>query len=167
MRRQLAFSLIIGALSLTLVLGCQPFTATDSVDTSYDDGNDGSDSSDDGSSDGSDDGSDSGDSVDSGDDQYETITVSSDSFTLAWDSPQESVDGYEVYYRAHGESGWSLLGQTDPGSDTTYQVNASELSYGNYDFAVSSVDSGSTSDKHTSLDDAAQPSGGWYIEWTG
>jgi hypothetical protein len=166
MRRQLAFSLIIGALSLTLVLGCQPFTPTDSVDTSYDDENDGSSDDSDSSDDGSD-SSDSGDSGDAGDGQYETITVSSDSFTLAWDSPQENVDGYNVYYRAHGDSGWSLLAQTDPGSDTTYQVSASELSYGTYDFAVSSVDSGTTSDKHTSLDDAAQPSGGWYIEWTG
>ncbi len=93
------------------------------------------------------------------------IQVKGDSFTLAWNPPQEGdVTGYKLYFRSHGEQGWSELEQVDDGT-TEYTVNHPELDYGRYDFAVTALESGDESDYHSSLDESAQPSGGWYMEW--
>jgi hypothetical protein len=105
------------------------------------------------------------DDPDGGQDGVAPIQVKGESFTLAWNPPQDgSVTGYRLYFRTHGDQNWSELEQVDAGT-TEYTVNHPELDYGQYDFAVTSLDSGDESDYHSSLDETAQPSGGWYMEW--
>ena len=101
----------------------------------------------------------------------EAFTVTSDQFTVAWNPPEDpdtgdplSVDGYRLYYRDHGTYEWTHL--VDTGSaETEFTVTTTDLSYGEYDFAVSSVSSGEESELHTSFDDTAIPSYGWYVDW--
>ena len=101
----------------------------------------------------------------------EAIAVSSDSFTVVWNQPEDpntgdplAVDGYRFYYREHGTYQWTHLVDTGA-AETEYTVTTSVLPYGEYDFAVSSVSSGEESELHTSYDDTAVPSYGWYIDW--
>jgi hypothetical protein len=92
------------------------------------------------------------------------LSVSGPSFTLAWDSGSGDVSEYNVYWRAYGETDWRILavGVTD----AQYTVTDTQLPYGSYEFAVSSLDtSGTESNLHHSYDDTADPEP-WYLEWT-
>jgi hypothetical protein len=93
------------------------------------------------------------------------ISLQRDSFTLAWDPPEgETVTGYKVYFRVHGETEWTELDQI-AGDTPSYTVSYPELDYGEYDFAVTSIHSGEESAYHTSLDTTAMPESGWYLDW--
>jgi hypothetical protein len=99
------------------------------------------------------------------------MEITDPDFTIAWDPPEDdsgnpvTPDSYNVYYRAHDTVPWTLL-DTLTGSTTEYLVSTTVLDYGCYEFAVTSVDSGgSESDKHTSMDDTADPATGWYVDW--
>ncbi|MFW5714766.1 MAG: fibronectin type III domain-containing protein [bacterium] len=101
----------------------------------------------------------------------EAIAVTSDSFTVVWNPPEDpdtgdplAVDGYRFYYREHGTYQWTHLADTGA-RVTEYTVTTAEIPYGEYDFAVSSVSSGEESELHTSYDDTAVPTYGWYIDW--
>jgi len=99
------------------------------------------------------------------------ITITSPDFTVAWDPAVDeetgapaAVSGYRFYYRAHGSVGWVHLGDT--AADTSeYLVSEAALPRGDYDFAVSSLYTDSESELHTSYDDTADPTYGWYISW--
>lgn len=93
------------------------------------------------------------------------ISIQGESFTLAWDPPEgETVAGYKVYFRFHGDTEWIELDEI-AGDTTSYTVNYPDLDYGEYDFAVTSVHSGTESAYHTSLDATAMPGTGWYLDW--
>ena len=93
------------------------------------------------------------------------IKVVGISFTLAWDQPSgESVTGYIVYFRDHGDSSWTELDELS-GTITEYTVTYPDLDYGKYDFAVTSLNNGEESNLHTSLDPTAEPDTGWYLDW--
>lgn len=99
---------------------------------------------------------------------YEPILVQATEFTLYWDPPTDAtnIDHYNLYYRLHGESAWTLLGSEPASATPSYTVTTADLDYGTYDLAVTSVDSsGVESDMHSSLDPNADPSGGWYVDW--
>jgi hypothetical protein len=93
------------------------------------------------------------------------IDVQRETFTLAWD-PIQSADAYKLYYRNHGESAWIELDEISAVSGPEFAINTGILSYGTYEFAVSTVIDGVESDLHTSLDETADPSSGWFINWT-
>lgn len=99
----------------------------------------------------------------------EGIELAEDSFTLAWEdeSDEDVTEEYRVYVRNHGEQEWTFLCTVPPAEEPQLTVNVDLLSYGSYEFAVSEVVEGDESDLHTSLDDSAQPSWGWYLNWTG
>lgn len=101
----------------------------------------------------------------------EPISVTGESFTVAWDAPVDpdtgvpvAVEGYSFYYREHGSYQWIHLADT-AGDSTEYTVTTAALSYGEYDFAVASVSAGTESELHTSYDDTADPTYGWYVVW--
>lgn len=97
----------------------------------------------------------------------QAIVVESESFTLAWEAPNGTVDHYEVFYRERGATGWHLLGISD-GSTARFRVDDQVLDdgEGTYVFAVRSVTpDGATSPLHTSLSGDAEPSRGWYVQW--
>ncbi len=101
----------------------------------------------------------------------EPISVSGESFTVAWDAPidpatgePQAVDGYKLYYRVHGTYGWSHVADTGA-SVNEYTITTAELPYGEYEFAVASVNSATESELHTSFDDTADPTYGWYVVW--
>jgi hypothetical protein len=99
------------------------------------------------------------------------VEVTGDSFIVQWNQPVDeatgepvSVDGYRLYYREHGVYQWTQL--TEVGSGTTeYTITTSDLSTGVYEFAVSALYPDSESDLHTSYDDTADPTYGWYVSW--
>ena len=97
------------------------------------------------------------------------IHIAADQFVLAWDPPQDesTVDNYRVYARLRGEYGWTLIGEVGASSSPTFTVDSSILSYGTYEIAVSTVAGSAESEKHTSMDDNAEPNTGWYVEWVG
>ena len=46
-------------------------------------------------------------------------------------------------------------------------VTTDDLVHGSYEFAVSSVSlTGMESELHTSLDETADPTTGWYLDWS-
>jgi hypothetical protein len=99
----------------------------------------------------------------------EPISVTTDQFVIAWDPPSDSssIDSYNVYYRERGTYDWTLLTNVDATSTPELTITESLLPYGTYEMAVTSVASSTESEKHTSMDDNASPSTGWYVEWIG
>lgn len=97
------------------------------------------------------------------------LEINEDSFTIAWDMDTgESVpDSYHLYFRHRGEESWTFLSTVEDGTVSEFTVTSNDLSYGTYEFAVTSVVGGVESAMHTSLDDTADPVSGWYIEWMG
>lgn len=89
--------------------------------------------------------------------------MSGDSFTLAWDEEPSATGGYRLYARVRGSDEWALL--ADYASVPRFTVTPATLSYGEYDFAVSSLDAdGLESDLHHSFDESASPRP-WYLVW--
>lgn len=101
------------------------------------------------------------------------ITVHSKSITLEWDPPWSILASnfaglaeYRVYYRPHFSVVWSLLGRVPAGSPPELVVPHDRIGDGAWDFAVTTMSTtGIESGVHTSTDDSAQPTGGWYIIW--
>ena len=94
------------------------------------------------------------------------ILITADHFTLYWDTPPDAVSEYRLYHRIHGGSEWNLLAGGLAAPQAT--VTQTDLEFGTYEFAVSSVSmDGVGSELHTSLDETADPGTGWYLEWTG
>ncbi len=98
------------------------------------------------------------------------FVVTSSSFTLAWNPADQSdysetLEGYHVYYRTHGDTSWNLLYSTALADEPQITIDDTMLTMGDYDFAVSAYTSDDESDLHTSLDDTADPDSGWYLQW--
>ena len=92
------------------------------------------------------------------------IQLTDAEFTLVWDAADEDVTEYRIYIRQHQGSEWTLL--ADGLSEPSLTVDASVMTAGSYDFAVSYVClEGNESVKHTSLDATADPQIGWYLSW--
>ena len=98
----------------------------------------------------------------------EKLDVTGDSFSIAWDNNSEAgtPDSFRIYFRHHGEEEWTFLLSVDDGAQQECTISSADLSYGTYEFAVSSVMGGVESDLHTSMDDNADPVCGWYINWS-
>ncbi len=103
------------------------------------------------------------------------IVVKGDHFTLAWDQGKPEIPNdpgrivaYNVYYRNHGSYNWYFLKKTEFSNNTECLITDKDMSYGIYDFAVSSIsEQGNMSALHSSLDRTADPFCGWYINWIG
>lgn len=93
------------------------------------------------------------------------ISITEENFTVSWSNSETTADSYKIYYRAHGSSDWIYLSTTASGSVLEYTIDQSILPYGTYDIAVSTVTGSLESELHTSMDDTASPSTGWYIDW--
>ncbi len=96
----------------------------------------------------------------------ECITITAESFLIAW----ECADGganefYNVYYRNRGTLDWILLEQIKAEASPQLQITTSKLTYGVYEFAVSSLVTDGESGLHASMDDDADPVSGWYVDW--
>jgi len=103
--------------------------------------------------------------ADTEDNSYSTIVVDDSSFTIAWDSPQnDTITGYKLYYRQHGNTEWIELVELNDAT-TEYIIDSSDISYGQYDFAVTSLSDSEESEYHTSLEETAQPNTGWFLDW--
>ena len=97
----------------------------------------------------------------------QAVTVNNDSFTVAWENDAEAstIDEFRIYTREHGSQGWTLL-DTIPGTEPLeFTVTTAILTKGNWDFAVSTLSDTTESELHTSMDDTAIPTTGWYVEW--
>ncbi|MBT3273899.1 MAG: fibronectin type III domain-containing protein [Spirochaetales bacterium] len=103
------------------------------------------------------------------------ILVKSQALTLAWDAPAYSgtypgseIVSYNVFYRVHGASDWTLLSEVEADSSPSLKITGDELDFGFYDFAVSAIsESGEESPLHESTDTTADPIIGWYVNWIG
>ena len=101
------------------------------------------------------------------------IMVYSQTITLAWDPPWgamasefSGLQGYNVYYKSHFGGWWMQIASVPIGEPTEVTISRDQIGDGEWDFAVSIMSvSGWESAFHTSLDDSADPVGGWYIIW--
>ncbi len=101
---------------------------------------------------------------------HESITVDTETLTLAWDAPSEPVSCYFLYYRKHSNTAipnaWKAICSLDATPSPEYMLLHSAYGNGEYDFAVIASDSeGTFSDYHSSLDVTAMPETGWYLIW--
>lgn len=95
----------------------------------------------------------------------------SDSLMICWDPPKiaaDSVDSYELGYRASNDSSWKIIKTLIPTGDTPHViVHRNEIISNDsiFYFAVRSVAKGGfKSDFHASSDLTAGPTG-WYVFW--
>ncbi len=95
------------------------------------------------------------------------VPVTADTIILQWDASSGDVSHYTVYFRAHGASDWTELGDVPAGPAPEFTVPYSAMpGNGEYDFGVVAVGStGQRSGYHTSLDPTASPQTGWYVSW--
>lgn len=97
------------------------------------------------------------------DDQIEMITIISEEVTLEWDDTNSELSIlYRIYYKAHEETDWIFLTETNL---LYVKINNVLLDYGKWDFAVSAILNQVESELHTCFDDTATPSTGWYLNW--
>ncbi len=96
------------------------------------------------------------------------MEIADETFTLGWDEPEGGApDQYRVYARERGEYHWALVDEIAANNSPQYTVSPEILTYGTYEFAVSSVAGGQESALHSSMADSALPATGWYVEWVG
>jgi len=105
-------------------------------------------------------------------DPFTSIHVDERVITLRWYAPitqaGETVVFYRVFYREHGTFSWRSLDPVSAADVLEIAIDAdnSPIGAGRWDFAVSAVYAdGQESDKHSSLDESAQPTTGWYLDW--
>ena len=91
-----------------------------------------------------------------------SLTVRGTQFSIGWDDDGDT-DTFHVYHRPRGAEDWSFLASVPSG--TTLIVTTAMLPYGEYEFAVTSVEDAVESGYHTSLDETANPNRGWYLRW--
>lgn len=103
------------------------------------------------------------------------IVVKGNSFVLAWDPGRPDIPNdpngavrYKVYYRAHGSTDWRFLMEIESSTNPECRITEEDMNYGKYDLAVRAVNiQEQISELHSSLDSAANPFSGWYINWIG
>ena len=105
----------------------------------------------------------SGEEAGSGFTQY---AIENETVTVAWDPPAGDVVSYKLFYRLHETGTWSLVAEVPAQSDPSITLNHADFGNGSFDFGVVAVaDGGAESPMHTSLDNTAQPTSGWYLIW--
>ena len=85
--------------------------------------------------------------------------------TLAWNAPSPDVQSYRLYFRIHGESDWVKVDDVPPTPNPQYTIEYSDFGTGEYDFGVIAEYDSDESVMHTSLDQTASPTAGWYLDW--
>ncbi len=101
------------------------------------------------------------------------IFLKKDSIEIKWDPPELQqtnvsipVQSYKIYYKTHGSDTWILLNEIPYSEKPYFKINKKELEPGMYDFAVSAVyENSRESILHSSLDNTAKPTSGWYLLW--
>ncbi len=101
------------------------------------------------------------------------ITAYSKTITLEWDPPWSAqasnfvnLQAYRVYYRAHYGGTWMSVMDVPVGAPPEAVIDNEKVGNGVWDFAVSLVSIlGRESELHSSLDDSAEPVGGWFVIW--
>ena len=98
---------------------------------------------------------------------FEAIVVDADSFVLAWeDDNPDAVSEYSIYYRVHGAEDWTILTSLAPDDELQLTIDESLLARGQWDFGIlSTMDDGTDTTMHTSLENTAIPEAGWYLDW--
>jgi hypothetical protein len=97
-------------------------------------------------------------------DSPQVLSIAGTEFILAWDADATEVVAHRVYFREYGTSEWQVL--ADNVASPQHEVSASDLAYGTYEFAVSSLGAnGMESDLHYSFDPTADPEP-WILEWS-
>jgi hypothetical protein len=103
------------------------------------------------------------------------ILYKSYELTLAWDPPLRDIPhmptevaAYQIYFREHGSSDWSFLGEVPASRHPEYTIDHEQIGSGLFDFAVRAISvEGKASPLHTSLDSNADPVSGWHVLWVG
>jgi hypothetical protein len=101
------------------------------------------------------------------------IVWRSATLTLAWDPPladlphsPERVEYYQIYYCERTAGAWAILGEVPATDYPQYTVLHDTVGNGSFIFAVRAVwTQGLRSPLHSSLDNTADPLGGWYVTW--
>ena len=97
----------------------------------------------------------------------EKVLCTSGEVTLAWDSPPSEITAYKIFYRPHEAASWILFDEIPAEEGPEYTLYHTDFGDGDFDFGVVAVgEEAEESEMHTSLDDTAQPSCGWYLSWT-
>jgi hypothetical protein len=105
----------------------------------------------------------SGEEAGSGFTQY---AIENETVTVAWDPPAGDVASYKLFYRVHESGTWTLVTEIPAQSDPSVTLSHTDFGNGSFDFGVVAVaDGGAESPMHTSLDNTAQPTSGWYLIW--
>ena len=95
------------------------------------------------------------------------VNYSKSSLTLEWEYDMTTpVDYFNLYYRDHNSSYWTLLESTES-TLAEFTLSYNQIGNGSWDFGVTSVAlDGAESDIHSSLDTTALSDTGRYITWT-
>jgi hypothetical protein len=101
------------------------------------------------------------------------ILVSTSVITFQWDPPASrfpvpplAVSSYRLYFCRHGSKGWIFVAEVPARDSPEFTLRHSNFGNGSYDFAVMAINSlGTCSPLHSSLDESADPFGGWHIVW--
>jgi hypothetical protein len=97
---------------------------------------------------------------------FAQFTSENDTVTIAWDPPAGEVASYKLFYRQHETGTWNLVTEIPAQSDPSVTLNHADFGNGSFDFGVEAVAAGGAeSPMHTSLDNTAQPTSGWYLIW--
>ena len=98
--------------------------------------------------------------------------ITTDSIIVRWDKPRDAtqtVNGYELLYRVHGNGAWTTLKNQVAAKDSPWVVvYRSDIisSDSLFDFAVRALfQSGDQSQMNSSIDSLSSPSGGWFVKW--
>lgn len=98
--------------------------------------------------------------------------ITSDSIILRWDKPKDTtqtVTGYELLYRIHGDSEWTTLKKQIAAKDSPWiAIYRNEINSTNslFDFAIRALyKSGDLSRMSISIDSLSSPRGGWFLKW--
>lgn len=101
------------------------------------------------------------------------VASQKDNITLSWETPSNKpgdstdlITMYRIYYRKHDQGSWVLYDSVNAGQGDTCTIKQDRIGKGNFDFAICSIgNSGDASAMHSSLDQNAEPSTGWYLAW--
>lgn len=101
------------------------------------------------------------------------IRVNGASAKISWESPNPVLNHqilqYNIYIKNHNGGAWTLLEEIQNTKEDvlTFTLLKENIPYSFIDIGIRSVyTSGTMSEIHSSLDDTAEPSCGWYLYWT-
>lgn len=100
--------------------------------------------------------------------EYEVITIADETFTLAWDTDDNTFTTYRVFYKILNTSETQLIEEVNLTEDSELSVQLTSDQFTKDDYivlGVAAVDSqGEMSDIHFSTDITAVPSQGWVLK---